>query len=77
MTLDEIHEYIGEQHGMTKPQGEFWWAKMSSWAMLDGGAKEWQKVELQDQRDAALLKLAIKALRNQGEPYYFREQVQP
>ena len=40
MTLDEISDYIGVLHGETKPQGEFWWAKMSSWAMLDGGANE-------------------------------------
>ncbi len=70
MTLDEISDYIGELHGRTKPQSDFWWAKMAAWAMLDGGANEHQKVELANERDAALLKLAIRALRNQGQPYY-------
>lgn len=74
MTLDEISDYIGALHGETKPQGEFWWAKMSSWAMLDGGANEHQMAELRNERDAALLKLAIKALRNQGQPYYGARQ---
>ena len=53
-----------------KPEGDFWWAKMAAWAMIEGGAKEWQKTELADQRDAHLLKLTIRALRNQGQPYY-------
>lgn len=72
-TFEEMCAERDPVYAELKPEGAFWWAKMAAWAMTDGGAKEWQKVELQDQRDAHLLKLAIRALRNQGQPYYDRQ----
>ena len=70
MTLDEISEYIGALHGETQPIGEFKNALMTDALQNDWYWTQGQRELLRFERDIKLLPLAVRALRNQGQPYY-------
>mgnify|MGYP000858213840 CR=1 FL=1 len=75
MTLDEISEYISALHGETKPMDEF---SDAVYADRSAQGKFWtlpDRTRLLMHRDRSLLMLTIRALRNQGQPYY--DKVQP
>ena len=74
MTLDEISDYIGALHSETRSHTPFLQALTA-----DREAEECRRIgrvgagiaTLKERdRDVWLLKLAIRALRNQGQPYY-------
>ena len=66
MTLDEISDYIGELHGATKPAGVF--------AIALETDKEYEVSPFMDKfaalRSYWLHEITVRALRNQGQPYY-------
>ena len=73
MTLDEISDYIGALHSETRSHTPFLQALTA-----DREAEECQRIGglsgvatiKERERDVWLLKLTIRALRNQGQPYY-------
>lgn len=69
-TFEEMCKARDPLYAAMQPVGEFQWALDNHWT-----ASQWwwsivERDRLRRIADAALLRLAVRALRNQGQPYY-------
>ena len=71
-TIEEMCAQRDPLYAAMQPQGDFRLALLNDKAQNDWYWTQGQRELLRFERDIKLLPLAVRALRNQGQPYYDR-----